>query len=476
MPQIKLAALLLMPMAFACSVTTTQAQQSDSLAKATAPADIKPKTEAVQEEVYGAYVPYVAPAKKVSQPQGEVASSLPEVCPPAQLQPDPVYGSYVAYTGHLIKEAEACYTQSAQTAIVSNPPPNSTPVQPRQDLASSSPVPNLGSPSKATPRTAEPVSATALTCELQPDPVYGSYVPYTGPKIPACFISKASGNSAAQNSTPAQPRVSQQSSLIGGTAHPPDDVILAAGSPSPSGGTSGDGTSGYVRPVPPPIAVKEPRQIRPFRSVAIGFKADTLGAGFELATPVSRSLNLRSSINVFAFNDNFSIDGVNYDARLHLKSSETTLDWFPGRHGFHISPGILYVKNSLSAPAFVRPGQTFVLGTQAFTNSVDDPVNGSSSVIYPHNFAPMLLLGFGNIIPRSGRHLSIPFEFGVAYTGAPQISVTLDGTACTTEGCVSFAGNTQAQDYLKQEVHILNEDLKKFPVFPIVSLGLAYHF
>jgi hypothetical protein len=259
------------------------------------------------------------------------------------------------------------------------------------------------------------------------------------------------------------------------TANPIAGALVFAVDSKPLTGDSSSAGE-YVRVVPVPPAAKVPREIRPFRSIAIGFKADTLGAGIELVTPVSRSFNLRSSINVFALDYPFTIDGINYDARLHLKSSETTLDWFPGRHGFHISPGILYVKNTLTAPAFVGPGQAFVLGSQTFINSVDDPVSGSASVVYPRTFAPMLLLGYGNIIPRSGRHLSVPFEFGLAYTGAPQINVALNGTACITQGCVSFAGNPQAQTYVNQEVHILNEDLKRVPVFPILSLGLAYHF
>jgi hypothetical protein len=254
-----------------------------------------------------------------------------------------------------------------------------------------------------------------------------------------------------------------------------NELALASDVASSSDGSPTD--AGYARPVHLPRSTTIPQEIRPFRSLAIGFKADTLGLGVEFATPMAYKINLRTSINFFAFNYPFSIDGINYDARLHLKSSETTVDWFPrGKGGFHISPGILYVKNTLSAPASVGPGQTFVLGSQTFINSVDDPVNGTSSVVYSRKFAPMLLVGYGNIIPRAGRHLSVPFEIGAAYTGAPQISVALNGTACTTDGCVNFATNSQAQNYLKQEINILNEDLKKFPVFPILSLGVAYHF
>ena len=230
----------------------------------------------------------------------------------------------------------------------------------------------------------------------------------------------------------------------------------------------------YVRPVPTQRAPTIAPELRPFRSYAVGFRASTLGMGIELATPLAGRINLRSSFNFFAFDDPFSIDGVNYAARLHLQSSQTTLDWFIGR--FHISPGVLYVKNSMSAPSFVGPGQTFVLGTQTFLNSVDDPVSGSSSVIFPRTFAPMLLLGYGNLLPRSGEHLSLPVEVGVAYTGAAKINVALNGTACVTDGCVNFSQNADAQKFLKQEIQILNEDLKHYPVFPIVSLGLAYRF
>ena len=131
---------------------------------------------------------------------------------------------------------------------------------------------------------------------------------------------------------------------------------------------------------------------------------------------------------------------------------------------------------TMSASASVGPGKTFVLGTQTYTNSVDDPVNGVSGVVFPHKFAPLLLIGYGNILPRSGKRLTFPLEIGAAYTGASVIDMGLNGTACTTQGCFDFASSQKAQSDLKQEIYNLNEDLKRYPVFPIVSIGVAYHF
>ncbi len=402
--QIKLATILVTPLAFFCAIAAAQNQpQPDSATKSTASAPIKTQTQTPPpvktqppQQVAGHYASNVAPAQKTPTISGTGADALPTACPTPiyAVPPGDVYGPYVPY----VPPPSACPTPTAPAALSNSSPANSSIVQkPQSDsLIKSAPL-NLAQPGNL-----------ALVPEAAP----------------------STGDSPAEG--------------------------------------------GYVRPIPTRRAATIAPELRPFRSLAVGFTASTLGAGIEFATPVAGRINLRSGFNFFAFNDPYSMDGVNYDARLHLKSSQTTLDWFVG--GFHISPGFLYVKNSMSAPVFVGPGQTFVLGTQTFLNSVDDPVTGSSSVVFPRTFAPLLLFGYGNLLPRSGEHLSLPIEVGVAYTGAAQINVALNGTACVTDGCVNFSQNAEAQKFLKQEINILNEDLKHYPVFPIVSVGLAYHF
>jgi hypothetical protein len=241
-----------------------------------------------------------------------------------------------------------------------------------------------------------------------------------------------------------------------------------------------DEESSAVFVMRPPIRrskkTREPRGSRPFSTIAVGFKADTLGSGVEIATPLSRNLNLRTGINLLDFGYTFNIDGLDYDSKLHFRSAQTTIDWFPWHGRFHISPGVLYAKNTLSAVASVPAGEYFELGSQGLINTVDDPINGTASVALPHKIAPMLLAGFGDIIPRSGRHLSIPMEFGFALTGAPRIKVDLNGTACTTQGCFDIQKDPDSQKGLVDEVAKLNGNLGKIAVYPIVSVGCAYRF
>src|SRR5216683_2130341 len=216
---------------------------------------------------------------------------------------------------------------------------------------------------------------------------------------------------------------------------------------------------------------------RPFSALALGFKVDSLGAGVELATPLSRSFNLRAGANIFALGYAFDIDGVVYNSDMHFRSAQVNVDWFPWHNRrFHISPGVLYVRNSLTAIASVPPGQYFELGDQGFINSMDDPLGGSASIKFPLQIAPTIMMGFGNLIPRSGKHLSIPFEFGAAFMGTPRINVQFTGTACTNEGCVDAATNQEVQQNLADEVAQLNHTLKYIPAYPIVSIGVAYRF
>jgi hypothetical protein len=276
----------------------------------------------------------------------------------------------------------------------------------------------------------------------------------------------------AEQPTPSNPIASSQLAL----ALPANHSLISTEESHKPTANSSSAEGGVIRVAPGPQAAKKLPSQKPFRTAAFGIKANTLGAGAELATPLFRRFNLRSGVNFLAFAYPFGIDGVNYDANLHFRSSQSTLDWFPLGHSFHISPGILYSKNTVSSTATVLAGQNFSLGDQDFVNSVVDPVHGRMSLAYPRKFSPMLLLGFGNILPRTSRRLSIPVELGVAYTGAATINVNLTGTACTNEGCTSFVSNSEAQASLKQEIKKINEDLKRVPVYPILSLGVAYHF
>jgi hypothetical protein len=223
-------------------------------------------------------------------------------------------------------------------------------------------------------------------------------------------------------------------------------------------------------------ALGDKLKVHPFSRLAIGLKAGTLGAGVEMATPLARSLNLRATGTFVDFNYVFNIDGIDYSTRVNFRSAQLAIDWFPFHGSFHISPGFLYFNNNLSGDAHVPAGKTFTLSDTTYINTVDDPVLGTATIQYNTHIAPTLTVGFSNIIPRNGKHFSVPFEIGAAYTGAAIMDIKIAGTACTVQGCFNAATDVDTQANLKREIKDINDQVKKVPIFPIISIGLAYRF
>ena len=80
------------------------------------------------------------------------------------------------------------------------------------------------------------------------------------------------------------------------------------------------------------------------------------------------------------------------------------------------------------------------------------------------------------MIPRSGRHWSVPFEIGFEYIGAPQIALNLTGTACSSEGCAPVQSEPDTRANIQQEQNQLNSDIAPLRFYPIAPLGISYKF
>ena len=150
-----------------------------------------------------------------------------------------------------------------------------------------------------------------------------------------------------------------------------------------------------------PAAAQE--DFGPHSSVGLAAKVSTLGVGVDAAVPVFERANVRVGFNMFTFNHDFEDEGITFGASLKLRSLTTSFDWFPFGGGFHLSPGVmLYNGNEVDIQATVPPGQTFDLGDETLYSSAANPVTGSGQVAFA-KVAPMLTLGWGNIIPRGNQ-------------------------------------------------------------------------
>jgi hypothetical protein len=210
----------------------------------------------------------------------------------------------------------------------------------------------------------------------------------------------------------------------------------------------------------------------------IGVKASTLGLGVEAGTAVTSKSNVRVGFNDFRYSRDVTKDGIHYSGTLGLKSIEVLYDQYL-IGGFHVSPGLLvYNGNHVDATAFVPGGSYFTLGGPSFISDRTNPVGGTGS-LNVRKAAPMIMMGFGNLLPRSSRHFAVNLEFGVVFQGSPGAKLNLNGAACSPppeSSCQSIGSSPTLQSLIQSEQNKINDSLGPFKYYPVVSLGFGYKF
>ena len=220
------------------------------------------------------------------------------------------------------------------------------------------------------------------------------------------------------------------------------------------------------------------RAMRPFETFAIAAKAGSGGVGVDVATVMAQRLNLRLGASYFSYNTSLTEDGLRITGAIKLQTAAASLDIFPFNNSFRISPGVSFKnENHLSAALLVPGGQSFSLGDSDYRSDPADPIHGTAAFGFGRNVAPQVTVGFGNMIPRSGKHFSFPVEVGVQYTDRPTVTLHIVGSSC---GSVSQDGVTATgcgpvdQISVQREQQDLRNDLSPLRFYPVVSVGISY--
>ena len=237
--------------------------------------------------------------------------------------------------------------------------------------------------------------------------------------------------------------------------------------------------SGAIRPVP----FKKPdrRTFRPFTAVGFGWRSGISGVGLDVATPLSRSLNLRAGFDYFRYSFGVREEGADITAGLGMGSGHASVDWFPFGGRFRLSPMLVFANNNrLRAKAVIPSGNTLSMNGQDYVSSVTDPLHGSAEVSF-RKISPGFTLGFGNLIPRARSHVSFPVEVGFYYVNQPRLNVDFDGSACDPNypaevGCGRIMDDPGFRRDLAPFIVRNDHNLSYASFFPVLSFGVGYTF
>jgi len=221
---------------------------------------------------------------------------------------------------------------------------------------------------------------------------------------------------------------------------------------------------------------------RPFRSYGLAVTGGSGGIGLEVATPVARQFNLRANASYFSYYGQLNTDGLDLNGRIQIRQANLCLDWFPfhtrGWSGFRVSPGVTVAnRDNISATISVPSGGTFNLGDSTYTSAPGQPVSGTTGLSFGSHVAPSITVGYGNLVPRNGSHFSVPVEVGFQYTGAPVISLALQGSACDqNQNCGNLQTDPSSLQNEQQQVATDNSNIRALRFYPIVSVGFGFTF
>jgi hypothetical protein len=243
--------------------------------------------------------------------------------------------------------------------------------------------------------------------------------------------------------------------------------------------------------VPSPVKGSSSSHQGLLSEIGVGAAISPLGIQLQAATNLSNHFNLRGTGNFFTYTANFSSSGINASANLNLASAGLSLDVYPFRSGFRVSPGLLfYNQNQITATTVVPAGSSFTLNGTTYYSANTNLATGATPVLgtatLGFNTAKpgyTVTTGWGNILPRT-RHWSVPFEVGIAYDGAPTLKVNLGGWACYDQAqteCTNISSPTDPiavaiQSNLNAQIVKWTSDLAWLKTYPIISVGVAYSF
>jgi len=215
-----------------------------------------------------------------------------------------------------------------------------------------------------------------------------------------------------------------------------------------------------------------------FERVGAAVKISMLGIGVEGAARVTRNTNVRAGFNALGYSRGFNKDGVDYSGHLEFRTFEAHFDVFPWAKSFHVSPGLVaYAGTPVTASAVVPGNQSFTLNSVQYYSDPTNLATANGKISF-NSVAPTVTAGWGNLVHRNHKHISIPFEVGVVFQGSPKSALAIGGNVCTSPGvnCGSAANNPALQQNIVGEQNKINNSLTVFKYYPILSGGFGYTF
>ncbi|WP_020406820.1 autotransporter domain-containing protein [Hahella ganghwensis] len=205
------------------------------------------------------------------------------------------------------------------------------------------------------------------------------------------------------------------------------------------------------------------------QGVGAGAFVGTTGVGVALTFPLrNERLNFRTLASVLPYDTDKKLDDVEYDIDLDLMSLGFLLDWHPMDGGFRVSGGFFSLQHDISGSA--KPTEDVEIGNSTFTPEEVGTLN--AELDYSRSFAPYVGIGWGNAV-KPDSTWSFSADLGVMFTDNPTVSLDADSPVADSNPALRAQLDSEIA---VEEERINREDLEDIKYWPVLSVGVAYHF
>lgn len=226
-----------------------------------------------------------------------------------------------------------------------------------------------------------------------------------------------------------------------------------------------------ISPAAPLYAEAAAAKTKPAVNAAVAVRVSTLGIGVEGSVLAAPNVALRLGYSGYSYSRTQTSKDVMYDGKLKLSSVSALADVYPSKSGtFHVTAGLVFNSNTITAngkPSLTNGTQTYTLNGMTFSAADVGTLDGRASF---KKTAPYLGIGFGK--PAGSSPVQFLFDVGVVFQGKPHLSLARNGGIAITNPTLSDQINAAINAQRDQT----QSDLNKFQYYPVVSVGLAYHF
>lgn len=191
----------------------------------------------------------------------------------------------------------------------------------------------------------------------------------------------------------------------------------------------------------------------------LGVKVGTLGAGIEGSWRPLPFIDLRVGGNFYEFDDSGTQAGIGYDGTLNLESYYGTANFHFPLSPLRVTAGAYANGNELNLVSDGSP--TLVIGGTEYSSAEVGTLTSTTSF---NSTAPYFGVGLDFTVLRK---VGLNFDLGVLLQGEPQVTMQADGPIASDPVFLGTLENERAE---------LQEEMKNFKAWPVVSLGFAFNF